>query len=443
MATVVPYSSPARTPFGSIDDGRLRNLSNVKNRQNVDLSIALSQVLNTSGKRRAPEPSFDEVDSENIDPSTFSPSKKSKNFDGFPVKPYKAPQFVLTKAAAIPAPVGRTIITPKRIQKTSSNSTPAAIKIPQQPASAPASTTTAPAGRSPKSRRIGILSRRRVSSSPFTRINPPSFGLSNGTAGALPFSIDAALSGTVSSYKPQHVSTIEESMPKSWDFPIYEDTPEEHAANLMEHSALTLDISSDDECKKSAKNDRGKENVPPGMEGLPSVSAHIAAAYEAPVSRKNMMTDEPRTPLGDLEAQDFYADGCDASSFVIIPAEKEVICHSSSNVMTPTEKPTDLEADVAAAIAEINNTHQAATASLSSSSSSSPVEASTSSPQEGWQDILSQFDAEQRQTKKVNLETDEVEIVDEAAASTEIEIWESESAKGDGEEGVFVGADDI
>ena len=84
-----------------------------------------------------------------------------------------------------------------------------------KPSSAPAA-----AGRSPKSNRIGVLSRRRVSASPFTRIDPPMFA-GGRSQDAVPFSIDAALSGTVSSYKvkpqlPVEAFILEDSNPKGW-----------------------------------------------------------------------------------------------------------------------------------------------------------------------------------------------------------------------------------
>ncbi len=90
-----------------------------------------------------------------------------------------------------------------------------------EPSSAPTVT-----GRSPKSKRIDILSRRRVSSSPFTRVDPPAFS-KGGSHDGVPFSLDAALSGTVSSYKPVQsvdVLTLKESIPKTWIFDIREDT---------------------------------------------------------------------------------------------------------------------------------------------------------------------------------------------------------------------------
>lgn len=158
------------------------------------------------------------------------------------------------------------------------------------------------------------------------RVNPPSFS-GNGIQGGLPFSIDAALSGTVPSYRPSPLQskviqphefcTLEEAMPKGWMFDIYEESEDIQMQNVVFHQACNLDIS-DDESLAKVKADRGKENIPPGdvlAASLPEITT------EVPVSRKNLMTDEPRTPLGDLEASDFYAEGCDASSYIMVPGE--------------------------------------------------------------------------------------------------------------------------
>ena len=129
---------------------------------------------------------------------------------------------------------------------------------------------------------------------------------------AVPFSIDAALSGTVSSYKakpqpPVEASTLEDSIPKGWMFEIHEDTAKEEMGNLMEHSTCTLDIS-DDKCRQAAKDDRGKENIPP-LDFPGSLSRSVAATAR-PVARHDM-TDEPRSPLDNLNARDYWAEGCD------------------------------------------------------------------------------------------------------------------------------------
>ncbi|MCJ1438073.1 hypothetical protein MMC27_007460 [Xylographa pallens] len=387
MATVAPYQSPARQPFACLDGPRLRNLTNTKNRQNATPITLASPV-----KRRY-SPSFDDVDSENIDPTLLkSSSKKAKNIHGNPIKPAKVSHFVLKNTYSAPAALSRPIITPKRLD---------AVRPSTRKAAATSSAPVA-AGRSPKSKRIGILSRRRVSSSPFTRVDPPSFGLSNG----MPFSIDAALSGTVSSYKAEpaqatNIATLEEAIPNGWMFDIHEDTPEEETGNVISFSFQTVDIS-DDESRRASNDDRGKENIPPT--DYPSL---VAAAQPVTtirsVSRHDMMSDEPRTPLGDLDAADFYADGCDASSYYIVPAER-----SDDKI----EKSKEFLADK----------------SLSVAAPSGTVRMPTS--QDGWKDLLAQIDA----TQKANVAAAEVRpAVGLEECSADIEIWESESAKGDDE----------
>ncbi|MCJ1316057.1 hypothetical protein MMC15_001377 [Xylographa vitiligo] len=386
MATVAPYQSPARQPFACLDGPRLRNLTNVKNRQNATPIILASPV-----KRRYP-PSFDDVDSENIDPINLkSSSKKAKNIHGNPIKPAKVSHFVLKNAYSAPAALARPIITPRRLDAARPST-----RKPVAPSSAPAA-----AGRSPKSKRIGILSRRRISSSPFTRVDPPSFGLSNG----MPFSIDAALSGTVPSYKGEPVQaitvpTLEESVPNGWMFDIHEDTPEEETGNVMSFSFQTVDIS-DDESRRASNHDRGKENIPP-TDYLSSVVATQQVTTAGSASRQAMMTDEPRTPLGDLDAADFYADGCDASSYIIVPAEK-----SDDKIEKPNEYPVEKSLSVAAT----GNVRIVCS-------------------QDSWKDLLVQVDV----TQKANVVAPVVDpVVSLEECSADIEIWESESAKGDDE----------
>lgn len=113
----------------------------------------------------------------------------------------------------------------------------------------------------------------------------------------------------------------------------------------MEHSTLTLDISSDDDCgarKKKDTDDRGKENVPPPDWTGPT----LRRVYSAPTgshkgihSLKKAMEivenlrdamQEDRAALGSLNAEDFYPDGLDDKSVVLVvePAvekEKEVV----------------------------------------------------------------------------------------------------------------------
>lgn len=272
----------------------------------------------------------DDFDSENVDPAMFdSPPKKTKS-DSFdkPVKPFT---FNLTPQKSMPPP--STI--PSRL------STPTRANI-----SSPRAPLTAPAGRSPKRKMAGVSKNRRVSA-PFSRIDPP-----GGRAGStLPFSLDAALSGTLHSEpKVAAGATIQESMPKAWFFDIYEDTPEEEAANLMEHSTQTLDLSSDDECVQKEKSDRGKENTPPEGYDAPTASRPAPKQIKkTEIIRKKLVVDEmddgERSPLSDLETDTFIPEGLDKDSHVVVdevpkPDVKDLFAAPAPVPFTAGEKKT-------------------------------------------------------------------------------------------------------
>lgn len=135
-------------------------------------------------------------------------------------------------------------------------------------------------------------------------------------------------------------------MPKSWFFDIHEDTPEQEATNLMEHSACTLDISSDDDCETKRMNEemeRGKENIPPPdfFIAPATASANVDApeadssapmpeavpqSVKLPKLRRPLAQDamdQDRSPLSDLPAADYYGPGLDASSYVTVDAAPE------------------------------------------------------------------------------------------------------------------------
>lgn len=162
-------------------------------------------------------------------------------------------------------------------------------------------------------------------------------------------------------------------MPKSWFFEIHEDTQEQESANMMEHSAAVLDISSDDDLEtKQMNEDRGKENVPP-PEFMPAqsgaqqqIDGAMAAAEQhvkLPKLRKIAQDamDEDRKPLGDLPATEFYAEGCDASTYVTVDAGMEKpskLKQFETNCSTPEKKKkaNALETVVAADAAEVATT---------------------------------------------------------------------------------------
>lgn len=99
----------------------------------------------------------------------------------------------------------------------------------------------------------------------------------------------------------------------------------------MTQNAISLDIS-DDESKNKAE-DRGKENIDPNEPSV-TVTRSMAAstsAIKAPrVTRKDMMTDEPRTPLGDLNAAEYYGEGLDATSVVLVQEDEDAVPESEA-----------------------------------------------------------------------------------------------------------------
>lgn len=116
-------------------------------------------------------------------------------------------------------------------------------------------------------------------------------------------------------------------------------------ANLMEHSTCVLDISDDEGKSQNASDGRGKENVPPVETVTLNQGDTVAAAITT--SRKDMMTDEPRTPLGELNPKDFCPEGLDSTSCVVYEDEqcptKEEAVESTPEVAEPTTTATTTE----------------------------------------------------------------------------------------------------
>lgn len=376
MTTLTTMASPARLPFSSLGGARLKNMTNIKNKQNALTSTAPSVL-----KRHAPA-DFNDDDSENIDPLIFSTSsKKGRTFDFDTMKSNETPLFAPVPAAPAQYVERAQAAGQKRKAEDSEDAATrtANMKRRAEPYSAPA-----PAGRSPKHKRIGILSRRRMT----TRVNPPSSSAVEPT-NALPFSIDAALSGTV----PK--STLSSKAPhgKGWQFDIHEDSKDDEMANLMQHSTCTLDISDDE--GNSLKGDKdNKENIPP-MDGPAAMILHT----QVTTTRRDVMTDEVREPLGNLKAEEFYADGCDASSFAAEDSPEQIVDKVSSTI----------------------DTHESSLLPLPRANVATGV-------QNGWEDVIARF-AAKNTTAGAGAEVGtENENSKEAA---EIQIWESESAKGD------------
>ncbi|KAK1979779.1 hypothetical protein LZ30DRAFT_783196 [Colletotrichum cereale] len=317
MATI------SRQPFAPLDGARLQNLTSIKNRQNA--------VSPTSGGKRKAADIVDSDDFENVDPGVSS--KRSKGSDSFysSKETHKPSFFVLTKATplsessalnstrpSLPRP--RTLLQPK---------SPAA-RI--NTAVAKSSPLSAPAGRSPtRGKRSGILSNRRRTAGPYTRVDPPLFNLAS--AASSPFSLDAALKGTIPSYAARSSvapvpraaakDLLEPDLKVSWFFDIHEDTPEQEMTNMLQHGTCVLDISSDEESERKASRDRAegrdKENVPP----VDDVSQTSARRSVRRTDEDDMIFEKERIALGEMDASEFYAIGCDESSVIIIPADED------------------------------------------------------------------------------------------------------------------------
>lgn len=129
-------------------------------------------------------------------------------------------------------------------------------------------------------------------------------------------------------------------MPKSWFFEIHEDTAEEEAANLMEHSASILDISSDDDSETKARKletEIGKENVPPpDWTGPTSTSrrsaasvvhkgihSKIKAAQKEETAKQGDLMQDDRVALADMPREDFFPEGLDEKSVEVVAEEKK------------------------------------------------------------------------------------------------------------------------
>ncbi|KAI1640588.1 hypothetical protein F4809DRAFT_397201 [Biscogniauxia mediterranea] len=328
-----------RQPFAPLDGARLQTLTSLKNRQNA--------LTSSPGKRKASE-FVDTDDSENVDPSLSAKRSKGTNnclspsLDAF-VKPST---ILITKSAS-----SSDVSVAPSLSKASSTPRPRSLLNPKSPASKHGSSITkstplsAPAGRSPtRGKRSGILSRRRTATS-YSRVDPPTFGLSSSSPA--PFSLDAALKGTIPSYasrsnkasssssrkvssssssssKSVDFSSLHEpEMKSSWFFDIHEDTPEQEMTNLLQHSTCVLDISSDEESETRRQRERaeGKENVPPADDVSQTTSRPRARRADVDVDADAMVVEKERRPLGEMDVKEYYSEGCDENSVVIVPGD--------------------------------------------------------------------------------------------------------------------------
>jgi len=113
----------------------------------------------------------------------------------------------------------------------------------------------------------------------------------------------------------------------------------------MEHSTLTLDLSSDDESNRKERDDRGKENVAPegydaSTASRPAAEPTIAprAVKKTAMVRQKKVTDEmddgARSPLSDLETDPFIPEGLSTDACIIVdavPKREEAAASSASS----------------------------------------------------------------------------------------------------------------
>ncbi|KAJ5223358.1 hypothetical protein N7468_007900 [Penicillium chermesinum] len=302
---------PARQPFASLDTPTMQPLMRSRlSRQNVQNGIALS----------AKNSIFMDEDSENIDPSSKSFSAKRKRAldddeisKGSP-KPLKTSRIALTTRD------------PKASVRSLSTSTPVKT-LPSTPKSAP---VPRPAGRTPP-RTSKTLGRR----SAIAKLRPESAKRSVAPALAPP-------------PKPQPKAKA------SWFFDIYVDSEQEEMTNLLQHSTGVLDIS-DDEGKGSPADSRGKENVPPAELGIDLPHSAQATSLAAPVvARKAPKMEEDRAPLGELDAADYYPEGCNAFSVALVHEdEHESVPFKKASGLTPFSASTFVPPAITTSIASM------------------------------------------------------------------------------------------
>jgi hypothetical protein len=370
-------------------------------------------------------------DSENVDPADFleSSSKRKKvesvhdlcKPSAFTLKTFSKPKSRIQSSSVLTARPETPIIN-TTIKPTIVSSAPAA------------------ACRSPTlSKRSGILSSRR------TRLNAPAFG----SRSRAPLSLAAAVNGTLANKKHKRRSdaaTLEDSKPRSWFFDIYEETDaqQEDVVNdwTMTQSARTLDIS-DDESKTATREERGKgkENIPPNELGTAAPAAPITVVSVQPAtSRKDMMTEEPRTPLGDLNPSEYYAEGLDATSVVLVaedmPEPEEQV---AAEVLKTQTQSVDFNFNAELVASDAENQHNLMQHSELTNLISSASSTLRFAPTEHHNIEASSGLFDQYPDRSDDVENDE----NVEPTYQDIEIWESGSAKDEageidsGECGIF------
>ena len=188
----------------------------------------------------------------------------------------------------------------------------------------------------------------------------------------------------------------------------------------ISQSAIGLDIS-DDESKSKERADRGKENIDPNEASVPLTRSMAAAKAASQDLRKDIMADDTRSPLKDLNPTDYYSEGLDATSVVLVQddvqeEDKQPESVSPEQVSLPSEDNFTFEAPEAPQVEDDLSTTDIGAVIL---------------------DAAPNWETETLIDEKVE---DPLDIPHQE----DLEIWESESAKDENEkqdgsidEGVF------
>ena len=189
---------------------------------------------------------------------------------------------------------------------------------------------TIPAGRTPPGKSSKPPAMKKLALPAFKRIDPPALGMSKMTSAMpKPFSIDAALAGTATMSPTTAPSKFgvesgealcptKKRRSKKCDVAIYNDTPLDAAAVVMQHCTGILNLTADGSPRK---DDVGKENIaPPDYEAVrPRDNTTRRRAVEN--HGKVVNSAERRAALAHLIAADFYGEGLDANSVEIVDSE--------------------------------------------------------------------------------------------------------------------------
>lgn len=178
----------------------------------------------------------------------------------------------------------------------------------------------------------------------------------------------------------------------------------------ISQSATCLDIS-DDEGKSTEHADRGKENIDPLETSAPVTRSMAAAKVVTQELKQDIIIDDARSPLGDLNPANFYAEGLDATSVVLVQddaAEEEKVAqpHSALEQSPPVAEVSD-------------STFSASVPDMASDLDTADIGAVIMEAQPDW-------DAETIIEDKDHNDLD-------VAQAEDIDIWESASAQDENE----------